>query len=175
MNMYAGVLLLNCTNFGAFVILCSFMRIPVLRAAFTGNLDSLRIYGEIFMTILKSQSSKIHSYLTKCAYPIETYIFEAAASMFANNFALDTTEKLWDIIMENPELMMMRVGVAVFKAMEKAVLDKSKEEIIMMTKYPHRTLNEEALFKAISKTTIKQKDYDSVKDKILSRMNSTAT
>jgi len=167
--MYAGILLLNCKNFGAFIIMCSFLHISVLRAAFTGNLELIKVYGEIFMSLLKKQSSKVFNHLTKCDYPIETYVFEAASSMFVNNFPLDVAEKLWDIIMENPELMMMRVGIAVFKALEKSIIDKTKDEIIMMVKRPLEVITEKDLFKVIAKTTIGQKDYDNTKEKILNK------
>ena len=169
MNTYAGVLLLNCTNYGAFLILRSFLRIPVIRAAFTGNLDGLKVYGDIFMALLKNQSSKLYNHLTKSDYPIVTYVFDAAASMYANNFPLEVTVKLWDIIMESPELMMMRVGISIFKSMEKTILSKTKEEIMMMVKYPCKVIEEEVLLKTIAKTTIKPKDYEAIKKKLITR------
>ncbi len=169
MNMYMGLLLLNCKNVDAFVIMSNLLCVPVLRACLSSNIEVINVYAAVFAQLLSSQASKVHKHLVKSGYMFETYVFDSAASLFCNNFPPATAEKIWDAILDNPEVGLMRVGISVFKVLEKLILTKSADEIMMIVKHPCQQATEEAILKMLSKTTIRQKDYDAIKEKAMTQ------
>jgi len=168
--MYAGLLLMNCKNIDAFIIMQGLLCVPIIRAVFSSNMDLIRGYAAIFANLLSDQNSKVYKYLAKGQYPYETYIFDSTASLFTINFSAPAVSQIWDLILENPELGIMRVGLAVFKSLEKVILTKSQEETMMLVKYPCQSVSEDDIIKIISKTNVKQSTYDSIKEKTMKQV-----
>ncbi len=158
---------MNCKNLDAFIILSNLFCVSIIRAAFNSSVEHLKAYGVVFSNLLNDHAPKIYKHLAKCNYPLETYIFDSAASLFANNFPPAVAVKIWDVVLENPELGIMRVGLSVFKSLEKLILLKRQDEIMMLVKYPCQNVDEDTILRMLAKTVLKPKEYEIMKDKTL--------
>ena len=165
MNYYAGTLLLNCKNADSFIMMNYLLTVPVISTTFSVDMRKLGVYAEIFEELLAEQSSKLQKYLKVREYQFVTYMFDSVASLFCGNFPYSAVLKIWDAILGEPEVGIFRTGLAVFKAMEKEIMEKDLEEIMMMVKFPCVHVTEEAILKMLSKTELSSKDYYKLKEK----------
>ncbi len=165
MNYYAGALLLNCKNVEAFQIMSYLLTVPIINACFNVDMRRLAIYSQIFDDLLGLQSAKLQKHLQSCGYQYVTYIFDVVAGLFCLNFPYNSAVKVWDYILESPELGIFRVGVAVFRSLESEIMEKSAEDIMMLVKSPCEHVDVEVILKNIAKMEIPAKTYDKIKEK----------
>jgi len=168
MNFYAGTLLLNCTNIHAFNIMAYLLSIPIISACFHVDAKILAGYAEVLDELLAINAPKLQKYLKEKGYQYLTYIFDSVATLFAGNFPYVTATKIWDQIIGNAEIGIFRVGIAVFKSLEKEIMQKEMEDIMMAVKFPLVNTTEEIILKNLSKIEIDMKEYQKIKNKKMS-------
>ena len=167
MNFYAGTLILNCKNVDAFNILSYLLTVPVIKACFSVDMNKLAAYGNVLEELLLLYVPKVAKYLKASGYQYQTYIFDSGASLFYANFSYFVASEIWDAILDSPEIGLFRVGVTVFKTLEKELLTMRADEVMMAVKFPCQHTTEEVFLKTLSKTEIKVKDFLRIKQKAM--------
>jgi hypothetical protein len=159
MHCYAGMLVLNCRNSVAFQLLCNLLANPLLTACFNVEMDELQRFGALFGKLLAARTPELHQHLQKLKYPLHTYIFDSVASLFVGNLSYPTALEIWDMILDHPEVGVLRVGLAVFTLLHKEIKVSSKEDAMMAVASPCPTISDQTLISAIKKTSVTLSDY----------------
>ena len=136
MNLYAGILILNCNNINAFNIMSYLLTLPIISYHLDMDKDALTGYVNILEELMDKQANKIHKHLKSQDYKYMTYINYSRCKFFVDNFSDNTIIKSWDQIIGLEEAGLFHVAIAVFKSLEKEILTKSVDAITIMLKLP---------------------------------------
>jgi len=171
LNFYAGLLILNCKNVDAFNLLCYLLNIPILSNCMMVDEKYMMIYGNMLEELVNTQLQKLGKYLKSRKYNYLSYIFDGIVALFMKNFPYETELKLVDRIIQDPEIGVFRISLAVFKALESILITQRTEEIMMTVKSPLLYVGEEELLEILDKTVIEHKDYERLREKHIKVLN----
>ncbi len=158
---------MNCRNVDAYNIMSQLLMVPVVSACFNVEMRKLEAYGNIMARMLNREATKLHQHLVRCQYPFQTYIFDSVASLYCANVPYATALKLWEVIIGDPEIGFLRVGLSIFLLLQKTLLKKEVEDIIMIVKFPCQHVTEQELLQQIRKINIAPKDYLKIKQQVM--------
>ena len=165
LNMYAGILLLNCRNIDSFNILSYLLSVPIISDCLNVNSKIMIGYANILEELVFNQSPKLGKYLKSKGYNFLSYIFDTVVSFFMTSFPYETELKILDRIIESPEIGIFKLGLSIFKILEKKMMEKKAEEVMMILKFPLSHTTEDIVFQTFDKMELNVKTYMKLKEK----------
>jgi len=134
MSYIAGMLLLVMDKFKAFVCMCSlvsnWMLLPFFRGDDTQIQRRIQIFKQIFHYNLPDLCEQFES---EGVMP-QAYLIEWIMTIFVKSLDLPIASRLWDLIMLDGDIMILKIAVALLKLIEKDVLNCSMDTILLTLK-----------------------------------------
>ena len=150
MSYIAGMLLLVMDKFKAFVCMTSLVSSWMMLPFFRGDNDQITRRIQIFKQIFHHNLPELcEQFESEGIFP-QQYLIEWVMTLFVKSLDIPVASRLWDLIILEGDLMVMKISVALLKFIEKDVNECSMDTILIAIKRLSQTLKDDnALVKLI--------------------------
>jgi len=148
MSYLAGVLLMNLDEVKAFSLFMSLTNWDILYYWFWFNMDKVNCFFSVFLSLIKKYTPGVYNVLQEENIAVSLFLFEWIITMFSNTFPTTVWFRIWDQIMYNGQIEIIKFSLAILKCIEEEmVAGDSYEKYVQMFKYPNKFVTEDELFK----------------------------
>ena len=150
MSYIAGILVLVMDKFEAFVCLSNLISSWFLLPFFRGDDAQITRRIQIFKQIFHYNLPELCEQFESEGVLPQHYLIEWIMTIFVKSLDLQVAYRLWDLIMLDGDIMILKIPVALLKLIEKDVLQCSMDTILMTIKGMTQNIkDDEALIKEI--------------------------
>ncbi|GFE55577.1 TBC domain containing protein, putative [Babesia ovis] len=162
MAFIAGMLVVYMDEEDAFYTMISVMDKHGIKRLFLPQMKQLERYCDVLEQYIRRKMKRLYRHMQKHDVDISIVASQWFLTLFTYNFSLDTAALLWDALLAMDNDWMLSIAIAIFKLMERTILQSNQEEIHNMMKDLTPYLSARTIIRKIH-----EQDYERKAEKLL--------
>jgi len=147
MSYLAGVLLMNLDEIKAFSLFITLANWDILYYCFWFKMEKVNCFFNVFSNLIKKYTPGVYEVLQEENLAVSLFLFEWIITMFSSTFSTKVCFRIWDQILLNGQIEIIKFSLAILKCIEdELLLWDSYEKYVQMLKCPSKFITEEELF-----------------------------
>jgi TBC1 domain family member 10 len=164
MGFIAALLLSYMSEEDAFWMLVCLMEKYDMKRLFLPHFPLLQECFFVYEELIRKRLPKLHEHLEKEQVHSSMYVSQWFLTLFVYQFPFPVILRIWDIFVLEGWKVVFRVSLAVMRLLEKELLSRSFEHLMIYLKSETETLDEETVMKAVFQVRLTQKQVKELQD-----------